>query len=588
MTLALAVAIALASGPAVERTGVRRALLVGVNDYATTEFSDLNGAVNDVVAMKALLVSRFGFDPANVPMLTDRQATRDAILSALRRLVAASGPKDTLYVHFSGHGSQVKDLDGDEPDGEDETLVPADGRTPGIPDITDDELGALLASVEAEFCVVVFDSCHSGTATRGALRTRTVPADTRTELYSKMQTRSVVKSDRPERCLLLTGAAAHQSALDGPVEDGKAHGMFSYALARALASEPATNPATATHDVVQTTFRGLSESFGGVMFPDPQFEGTAARLASPIFPSGGAPTAAPVAPPAPNARFAIRLEIADAMRRSSIVALLRERAGVDVVGPETFARFAVAASGPRWELRDGAGLSVVAAFESPTDADAVARLTAEFERSRRASALIAVTNPASRLRVAANVAAQGADAPMRIRRPGDPRTATNSLQLEIRTSGDAYVTIVDVDAEGAVNVLFPNPAAKPGFLTDGFVRAGAPIRIPDSLAPGNAAGFFWDVQPPAGIDTIQVFATTDLETARAIRRWLQSAPPLTRGGPAQPAPAIDAGNLTSLGAKLATRGFAVVRDEPAPAMGAMTTTVIPDWNASLVRVRIEN
>jgi caspase domain-containing protein/uncharacterized protein DUF4384 len=587
MSVVLAAALALAAGPTVEPAGVRRALLIGVNDYATQEFGDLNGAVNDVEAMKGLLVSRFGFDPANVPTMTDRQATREAILAAIRRLVAASGPRDTLYVHFSGHGSQVRDLDGDEPDGQDETLVPSDGRTPGVPDITDDELGALLAGVQAENCVVVLDSCHSGTATRGALRTRTIPADTRTELYARLKTRSVVRSDRPERCLLLTGAAANQSALDGPVEDGRHHGMFSYALARALASEPATDPATATHDLVQTTFRGLSESFGGVFFPDPQFEGTASRLSAPIFPSGGAPTAAPMGPPAPAARFAIRLDVPDAQRKSAIAALLRERAPeVDLVGPESFARFAVTASASRWEVRDGAGLSVVAAFDAPTDAEAVSRLAAEFERSRRASALIALTNPASRLSVAAQIAGQGADAPMRVRRPGDARTTANSLQLEIRTSADAFLTIVDVDAEGVVNVLFPNAATKPGFLAEGFVRAGAPVRIPDSLSPGNAAGFFWDVRPPGGIDTIQVFATSDIEAARTIRRWLQSAPTVTRGGPTAPAPPIDAGKLTSLGAQLVTRGFAVVKDEPA--VTTATPTGIPDWNASLVRVRIEN
>jgi hypothetical protein len=583
----LVAAIALAQVRADEAPPVRRALLIGVNDYVTDQFGDLNGAVNDVETMRGLLVSRFGFSPENVATLTDRQATREAILAAIRKVVSETGPKDTLYLHYSGHGSQAPDADGDEGDGRDETIVPSDGRTEGIADITDDEIGALLAEVQADNCVIVMDSCHSGTVTRGALRTRTVPPDPRTALYerAKIRKRSVVQHDRPDRCLLLTGAASNESALDGPVEDGKNHGMFSWSLSKALASEPASDPATATHEHVQTTFRALSESFGGVRFPDPQFEGTAARLAAPIFPDGGAPTAAPAPPPAPATRFAIRLEIADAARRSAVTGLLRERVpAVDVAGPDAFARFVVSASGTRWEIRDGAGLSVVESFEAAADADAVARLAEEFERSLRASALIALTNPASRLEVSAALVGAGADAPMRIRRDGEPRSPANSLQLEVLTSADAYLTIVDVDAEGSVNVLFPNGYTRDGFLPDGRVRAGEPIRIPDSLASGNRAGFFWDVRPPAGIDTIQVFASTDLETATAIRNWLKAAPaPQTRGAAASSKPApVDARRLSSLREKLGTRGFAVVKDEPEAG-----SPPPPDWNASLVRVRIE-
>jgi uncharacterized caspase-like protein len=161
MTVALA---AVFVGPAAAETGTRRALLIGINEYQA--FPNLRGALNDVELLQSVLTSRFGFEAENVRRVTDAQATR--ILAALAAPARETGPDDVVYVHYSGHGSQVEDADGDEgADGMDETLVPHDGRTEGVPDITDDELAAALAALPAGRAVVVLDSCHSGTATRG-------------------------------------------------------------------------------------------------------------------------------------------------------------------------------------------------------------------------------------------------------------------------------------------------------------------------------------------------------------------------------------------------------------------------------------
>ena len=511
----------------------KRALLIGVNDYVTDQFTDLRGAVNDVETVRQLLTQRFGFPEAHVTVLTDAAATRAGILAALRKIVAEAGPKDTVYLHFSGHGSQAKDFDGDEPDGRDETIVPQDGRTEGIADITDDELGGILAGLTADRCVVVLDSCHSGTATRGALRLRTVPPDMRAELYdnSKVRTRSVVRQDRPERCILLTGAAANESALDGPVEGGRNHGMFSFALAKALAGEGGAQPLTAVHDRVQATFRGLSEQFGGVRFPDPQFEGSADRLDAPIFGGGAArprlalavqpepggarllggaaagavpgstwavfpagttafvPTAAlsrvvvtavegadararlepggkavepgqcaVLAAPAPSGtRLPVQLDLEAARRAAFEAGLKAAFPDVELVPPGSFARFAVTVRGGHVEVKDGAGLAVVEAWDAASDPEAISRLAATLTRSQRASALVSIENPLSSLRVEAR--AVGPD-PLRTRKAGQPRGPENSLQLEIRASADAWITVVDVDAAGAINVLFPTPVMR--------------------------------------------------------------------------------------------------------------------------------
>src|SRR5262249_55896351 len=102
------------------RTVVKRAVLVGINDYSASSFprttekvpdrqlDNLEGAVTDVRILRELLVSRYGFEPGNIITLTDQQASRKAILSALdEQLIKPSKRGDVALFYYSGHGSQV-------------------------------------------------------------------------------------------------------------------------------------------------------------------------------------------------------------------------------------------------------------------------------------------------------------------------------------------------------------------------------------------------------------------------------------------------------------------------------------------------
>jgi hypothetical protein len=159
------------------------AVLIGIDDYQVV--NDLRGAVNDVRLMRELLVGSYGFAGDDVLMLENKQATHAAIVGAIRSaLIAKATAGDVVVIHFSGHGSQMRDaVGGDEIDGWDETLVAYDSRTPGIFDVSDDEVNELLIELaqKTENITVILDSCHSGSATRVAGTTiRGIERDTRT------------------------------------------------------------------------------------------------------------------------------------------------------------------------------------------------------------------------------------------------------------------------------------------------------------------------------------------------------------------------------------------------------------------------
>jgi len=138
------------------------ALLVGINRYLQPG-SDLQGCVNDVMNLRTILIIMFGFDPNNIIVLTDSEATRYNTLKNLEWLV--NHENSELVYQNSSHGSYVVDLNGDEIDGYDEILIPYDHNWNNP--LTDDILGDLFDLVPASsFLTFICDSCHSGTVSR--------------------------------------------------------------------------------------------------------------------------------------------------------------------------------------------------------------------------------------------------------------------------------------------------------------------------------------------------------------------------------------------------------------------------------------
>jgi hypothetical protein len=104
---------------------VRRALLVGINDYPNPE-DRLEGCVNDVFEMSAVL-QELTFKPADIRVVLNERATAAGIRERLAWLLDGAAAGDIRVFFYSGHGAQIPAYgDAGEVDHLNECLVPYD------------------------------------------------------------------------------------------------------------------------------------------------------------------------------------------------------------------------------------------------------------------------------------------------------------------------------------------------------------------------------------------------------------------------------------------------------------------------------
>ncbi|KDQ55375.1 hypothetical protein JAAARDRAFT_71254 [Jaapia argillacea MUCL 33604] len=146
--------------------GVRKSLCIGIN--YTGQPDELNGCVNDARNVDQFLRERYGFDHSHMVLLVDESRnpreipTKQNMLDAMKWLVSDAKWGDSLFIHYSGHGGQTRDSDGDEAYGYDGVIYPVDSDVNGF--IPDDELNTILVRPLPAGCrlTALFDSCHSG------------------------------------------------------------------------------------------------------------------------------------------------------------------------------------------------------------------------------------------------------------------------------------------------------------------------------------------------------------------------------------------------------------------------------------------
>jgi hypothetical protein len=214
-------------------------LFIGLNRYEYAPLSwvtldggsyrlpDLTYAMADAQALAAALTATF----SQQRVLTDGQATRQAIKEAITVWLSQAPPQALVLLYFAGHGGRVRDKDGDEADGWDECLISYDRDF-----IVDDELALWLAQLRAEKVLVILDTSFCGAPKAGA-RTFRIPEDTSlppltdgfAEDFLQPRTRGL-KID-VFHALVLSASAPFEAAWEA---GDLGHGVLSYYLLEGL------------------------------------------------------------------------------------------------------------------------------------------------------------------------------------------------------------------------------------------------------------------------------------------------------------------------------------------------------------------
>lgn len=207
------------------------ALLFGLN-YGQTPDAKLNGCVNDVHNVASFLHKR-GFQ--DIQVYTDETTPKETTLEGLTRNLYQTAMRtwsesiQVLWIHYSGHGSSVKDDSTDEADGRDECLVPSDYQTAGF--LMDDTIAKLLSQINPKTQVILFmDCCHSGTI-----------ADLKYNWASRLN-KVVENATAPHkgRILMISGCRDDQTSADAYNIDGSY--KYAGAMTSCLLKSIETNP----------------------------------------------------------------------------------------------------------------------------------------------------------------------------------------------------------------------------------------------------------------------------------------------------------------------------------------------------------
>lgn len=220
---------------------IKRALLVGINYRGMS--GELNGCINDVTGIREILINVYNFKPENILLITDDTPCKpnyDEISEGFRWLVSKS-PADkykscsytsltepaTLMFHYSGHGSRLRDDNGDEADGFDETLCPLDYNTKGF--MRDDFIRQKLVDRVPSNCKLfsIIDACHSASS-----------FDLQWTLQSQPGGKFILQKNDKQTAskgevIMLSGCQDEQTSADIFVA-GKSQGALTYAILNVL------------------------------------------------------------------------------------------------------------------------------------------------------------------------------------------------------------------------------------------------------------------------------------------------------------------------------------------------------------------
>lgn len=505
----------------------RVAVLVGIGRYADAAITPLEGPAHDVAAVKAALLSHWGFREADVRVLQDAAATRQGILSALQALEAQTAPGDHVFIYFSGHGTSANDKDSGLPlPHTSGAFIPWDLRTEQSPQAMVDQLVVgqrdlrpLFSRLDAggRKLFVVSDSCYSGQAVRAlgarADGARLVPRFVSLKGLaprSPVGTRSLRPAPEPypyRQVFFIAAASDSEQAMDIrrddlrvlPTVDNQPHGALTDALLRALTGRLMLDR---NHDGVidhAEMFSAINTFMTPRGYPHtPQVLPSAAedpaRMARVrVFDKNPVGAAFEPAPPPGDAASVPREPVlaSDTVRLrvdASAQAAREALQSLDklVLGDTGGADFSLRADASNWQLLGPAGDLVL---QAPLTQLPLVRRRLEAALWLRRLARQAQPQTAFTLELQPLPSTRGGSF-----------VEGERVNLALRSQRTAHVLLLAVDPQGMVNVLYPyTPNEKGAHLADAVVLTpprDSPITVTPPFGTDELLAIAFE-QPPA-------------------------------------------------------------------------------------------
>ena len=212
----------------------RRALVIGLGEQEDKTWAKINGD-KDVALVKSYL-SDAGYN--DIRTLVNKEATKSNIVREFEKLTDVCRKNDIIYIHFSGHGQQMKDFNNDEADKFDESWIPYDAymkccaRDNGSRHLNDDEINNLLYKLQEKIgnngkLLVVVDACHSGDSSRG--QKNETYRGTKDRFYPSVTAANVYNNTSEEDWIIISACKDYQRNAELSTEEGQ-YGKLTYAL----------------------------------------------------------------------------------------------------------------------------------------------------------------------------------------------------------------------------------------------------------------------------------------------------------------------------------------------------------------------
>ena len=476
------------------------ALLIGIKNYPLIPGRQLEGPVNDVEALKDTLKGSFGFASANITTLINEKASKANILKALSNLAYTTKPNDFIFIFFSGHGTSSWDPGkknwgmGPFTGG----LLPADfsfGKT--IEEtmeriiVGNRDIRRIIEKIEKDRKIfAIFDACYSGDTVRsirpvGMLKyvplARSIdllvdetPGQHGTETikeppYPYKNTIYISASSRREQAWDITKSEIFSGK---KTIDGKPHGALTDAILRGLKEDgDLNNNGYITYNELYQFIRAHVIS-GFPQTPQMLFpEKNRAMINSAVFGGKGKPVATgPESTYKPRRMLRVKLEGIEGNLKSRIKTLK----GIETVNSNYDILIKKVKRAYRLYLGNGSLVSDIPQAKTT-------RVISELKNRIRINDLVAFSYPNQQFNVFVEILG-----PPGVLIEGDP------VGFSIRAEADSYILMLNIDAAGFVNILYPNSLNEISAL-----NAGQALQLPD----------LGEVVPPNfGIEYIKVFA----------------------------------------------------------------------------------